>query len=488
MSELKANSYIASYKILHKFNEGGMALIYKALQPSLNRTVVIKKLKDPNREIINRFKKEALLSASFHHENLVSIYDFLYVNRNYYLIMEFVDGEDLRTLIDYMAPLPAHVAAIIILGIARGLEYTHSRNIIHRDIKPSNILLSHDGDVKLIDFGIAKDDISTRLTLTGMIVGTPAYMSPEQANGQHLTVQSDLFSLGILLYEMLTGLKPFGGENNSEIMARLIRNKYIPAHRLNPQIPRPVRHIIKKALRKDPRRRYSNATELIHDLENVVPWQLRSHKKEILSRYLDKLNVAKTTTISDETAVGYYPGHVNGVWTGIRSLLIAAAVVLLGMETWLFYNHHLGYLQIYSTHAGYQFTMDRKQTSHTLQKSTVLGPIMAGWHQIRIHNPQQNSIFISKMAIEPGDTTRLQVNLPKAGVGAVTVSLETKPAGATILLDNIPVGQAPVYDLHLSSGKHRIKIRLRGYQTIDEELDLKTYYSFQLFFPLFPEL
>ncbi|GEM_PF-852759 len=487
MSELKANSYIASYKILHKFNEGGMALIYKALQPSLNRTVVIKKLKDPNREIINRFKKEALLSASFHHENLVSIYDFLYVNRNYYLIMEFVDGEDLRTLIDYMAPLPAHVASIIILGIARGLEYTHSRNIIHRDIKPSNILLSHDGDVKLIDFGIAKDDISTRLTLTGMIVGTPAYMSPEQANGQHLSIQSDLFSLGILLYEMLTGLKPFGGENNSEIMARLIRNKYIPAHRLNPQIPRPVRRIIKKALRKDPRHRYSNATELIHDLENVVPWQLRSHKKEILSRYLDKLNIAKTTTMSDETAVGYYPGHVNGLWAGLRTALIVSAVVLIGLESWIFYKQHLGFIRIVSNRPGYRLTMDQKQFSRTLQKSTVLGPMMAGWHRIRIHNPQHNSAFISRMAIQPGDTTHLNVNLPGVSTAAVTASLETQPAGATIVLDHIPIGQTPIYDLHLSSGKHHIEIRLRGYRTIDDELDLKTYHSFQLFFPLLPK-
>ncbi|HHE55508.1 MAG TPA: serine/threonine protein kinase, partial [Caldithrix abyssi] len=182
--------YIGTYKLVEKIGEGGMAYIYKALQPSLKRSVVIKKLKDPNKEIIRRFKKEALLSASFHHENLVSIYDFIYSNRSYYLVMEHVDGENLQTVIEHLSPIPANIAMLIALDIARGLEYTHTRNIIHRDIKPSNILISYDGNVKIIDFGIARDDLSTRLTLTGMIVGTPAYMSPEQANGDSLTPKS----------------------------------------------------------------------------------------------------------------------------------------------------------------------------------------------------------------------------------------------------------------------------------------------------------
>ena len=197
MSQILDNDKVGSFKILQKIGEGGMAVIYKATQPSLKRDVVIKKLKDPNREIIERFKKEALVSASLSQENVLSIYDFIYYGRSYYLVMEYVDGKDLRTIIDYAAPLKPPIAALIIREVAKGLEYTHTKNIIHRDIKPSNIIIAYTGDVKLIDFGVAKDETLSKLTVTGMIVGTPSYMSPEQANGDRLGKESDIYSLGV---------------------------------------------------------------------------------------------------------------------------------------------------------------------------------------------------------------------------------------------------------------------------------------------------
>ena len=149
-------------------------------------------------------------------------------------------------LLTTCSPVPPDIAAMIIMDIARGLEYTHAQNIIHRDIKPGNVLISYSGDVKLIDFGVAKDDTSTRLTMTGLIVGTPAYMSPEQASGAPLSPQSDLYALGTLLYELLTGIKPFTGEHHTEILAKITTSRYTPAERINPDIPRKLRHVLRK--------------------------------------------------------------------------------------------------------------------------------------------------------------------------------------------------------------------------------------------------
>jgi serine/threonine-protein kinase len=220
---------VGSFRLIEKIGEGGMAIIYKAVQPSLKRTVVIKRLKDPNREIIERFKKEAFVSASFSQENVLAIYDFIYAHKSYYLVMEFVDGHDLRDIIDFSAPLPPSVAALIIREVAKGIEYTHNKSVIHRDIKPSNILISHHGEIKLIDFGVAKDETPSKLTLTGMIVGTPSYMSPEQANGDPLGPQSDIYSLGVLLYEMLTGVKPFLGDTK-KVSSLLQKNTIVKFH------------------------------------------------------------------------------------------------------------------------------------------------------------------------------------------------------------------------------------------------------------------
>jgi len=456
MSDLSTSDYVGNYKVLAKFNEGGMALIYKALQPALKRTVILKKLKDPNREIIKRFKKEALLSASFHHENLLAIYDFLYTNRSYYLVMEYVDGEDLRTLIDYLAPFPAEVAALVILDIARALEYTHMRNIIHRDIKPGNILLSFEGDVKLIDFGVAKDEISTRLTMTGMIVGTPAYMSPEQANGAQLTVQSDLFSLGILLYEMLTGVKPFWGENNTEILSKLIRNKYVPAQRINPEIPRPLRHIIHRALRNDARRRYHQATEMIHDLERFLPWQLRSRKKEIVARFVEKLNKAQSSGAPSASAFVSPSGYPAKLWNGLKTGLAVAVVALMGFQAYYFNGNHLGYLQLNASPLPGRLRIDHQRIKSVTQAGILFGPLLSGGHTLHYTDPTTGNTAIVSVRIQANDTSATHIELPQTALPAA-LEITSQPAGLQVYVDQTAVGLTPVHNLNIVSGRHQIR-------------------------------
>jgi len=458
---------IGSYKILDKIGEGGMAEIYKALQPALKRYVVIKKLKDPNREIIARFKKEALLSASFSQENVVAIYDFLYMHRAYYLVMEFVDGEDLRTLIDCSSPMSTSLAAMIILEIAHGLEYTHNQNIIHRDIKPSNVLISEEGNVKLIDFGVAKDDTNTRLTMTGLIVGTPSYMSPEQAHGDPLGPQSDLYALGILLYEMLTGIKPFYGQNNTEILAKVVRSKYTPPQRINPEISFRLRRIIKKLLKKDMRSRYKNAAALIHDLEKCVPWQMRSRKKELFAQVLENIDKTSITHSDDTIKAAILERSSSWGWHALRYSIVLVMLISGWAIFKQFSKKELGYIKIENPVKKMELVIDDKEASPVLRKSAVIGPFFKGGHFIEASDPVSNSTFVAHTMINANDTTFIKVELPKNQTSSL-LRVSVEPQFSEIRIDgNI----TPVDENYISlkAGLHEIEISKPGYQPIKDK-------------------
>ncbi len=457
--------YIGTYKILGKIGEGGMAYIYKALQPSLKRTVVIKKLKDPNKEIIKRFKKEALLSASFHHQNLVAIYDFIYTNRSYYLVMEHVDGEDLRTIIDHLTPIPPHIAALIALSIARGLEYTHARNIIHRDIKPSNILIGYDGSVKLIDFGIARDDLSTRLTMTGMIVGTPAYMSPEQANGDTLTPKSDLFSLGTLLYEMLTGVKPFEGSNQSEVITRIIRGRYQPIQKVNPAIPYRLRRIVKKCLQHAPQKRYSSATELINDLERFLPWQVRNQKKRIIARFLNDLD--KNEPSSVQTVIpDLMRRFSNAKWLAVKSVVILTVFLSAGLLFGYLQKKHIGHVRIQTADSTkYQLRIDQRKTVTATGPSIILPALIQGQHRLTLQNLTSNANLQMEFPVKPNQILTVQVPRQNA-LNRSTLRIFTLPESALLYLDHDSLGVSPFVSDSVAPGFHELTILKTGFNPL----------------------
>lgn len=458
---------VADYKILNKIGEGGMAEIYKALQPALKRNVVIKKLKDPNREIVARFKKEALLSASFAQENIVAIYDFIYDSRSYHLIMEYVEGEDLRTIIDHMFPLPVGVAVLIALEIARALEYTHNQNIIHRDIKPSNIIVSYEGNVKLIDFGVAKDDTNTRLTMTGLIVGTPAYMSPEQAHGDALSPRSDLYALGVLLYEMLTGLKPFHGSNNTEILAKVTRGKFTPAKRINPEITFKVGKVIKKLLRKDKNRRYRNAAALIHDLEKCVSWQVRSKKKEIIAGALESLDKTNYTTTEDTIKAAMLNKSSSFGWRATNYSITASFLICSFFLFKQFSKKELGYIQLENPAANMQLKIDDYSKKMMPGKVKIFGPYLAGTHYIEVNDPIGNSSFISHAAVMADDTTKVHIELPQNPAFS-GIKIYTQPDNANITFDGSLISNNPKSYLGIAPGWHSIKVNKKGFKTLND--------------------
>ncbi len=267
-----------------------MANIYKARQISLDRTVAIKKLHPhltQNLNFIARFETEAKAAASLKHENIVSIIEYGRDNEDYFIAMEYVHGKNLKDILEEHKKVPPEVALVIARETASGLKYAHEMGLVHRDVKPANIMLAFEGAVKITDFGIVKASKDISLTTTGSTLGSPAYMSPEHLRGTDLDRRSDLFSLGIILFEMLTGEKPFFGDNYQEVITKILTENPPKPSKINPEIDARVEFILKKALEKDKERRFQDAEELIEELDKQISWYKVSPKKKVIKDYLE---------------------------------------------------------------------------------------------------------------------------------------------------------------------------------------------------------
>ncbi len=259
------------YEILEKIGSGGMADVYKAKCHVLNRLVAIKVLKpefSTDATFVKKFRVEAQSAAGLSHPNIVNVYDVGEENGTYFIVMELVQGITLKNYIDMKGKLEIREALNISVQIASGLSAAHANRIIHRDIKPQNIIMSRDGKVKVTDFGIAK--VADATTVTTTAAGTVYYISPEQARGGYSDEKSDIYSLGITMYEMVTGRVPFEGETNVAVALLHIQGEMVPPRELDPNIPRSLEKIILKCTQKKPDRRYASAKELIADLRKVL--------------------------------------------------------------------------------------------------------------------------------------------------------------------------------------------------------------------------
>lgn len=259
------------YEIIEKVGSGGMADVYKAKCHRLNRFVAIKILKSEfssDRSFVNKFRGEAQSAAGLSHPNIVNVYDVGDDDGLYYIVMELVEGITLKKFIERKGNLEIKEAIGISIQIAQGMEAAHANHIIHRDIKPQNIIISKEGKVKVTDFGIAK--ATTSNTITSNAMGSVHYLSPEQARGGYSDEKSDIYSLGVTMYEMLSGKVPFAGDNNVSVALAHIQGEAVPLHEINPDIPRGVDMIVQKCMQKKPERRYLTASELITDLKKAI--------------------------------------------------------------------------------------------------------------------------------------------------------------------------------------------------------------------------
>lgn len=268
----KTAEKLGRYEILAVLGQGAMGIVYKAIDPLIDRTVAIKTIhldlsRDELANFEERFYREAKSAGRLNHPNIVTIHDVGKTENVAYMAMEFLEGQALREILDVHTALSIDRIVEITAQIAEGLAYAHENGIVHRDIKPANIMLVRDGVAKITDFGIAQTAAGSR-TLSGTVLGSPKYMSPEQVLGQPVDGRSDLFSLGVVFYEMLTGEAPFTGDNINTMMYRILNESPVPPQTLAPRIPAVFNTIIARLLAKNPDERYQNARELLIVLKN----------------------------------------------------------------------------------------------------------------------------------------------------------------------------------------------------------------------------
>ncbi len=271
MAKLKQ---IGRYKITGELGRGAMGLVYKAEDPALGRTVALKTIglsdDEPEREEYRkRFVMEGKAAGRLTHPHIVTVYDFGEEKDIAYMAMELLNGTELRTRM-LEGPIPLIDVVDIAGQVADGLGFAHEHGVVHRDVKPSNIMLVARGQAKIMDFGIARMRASDHKTSTGVVLGTPKYMSPEQVAGLPVDHRSDIFSLGIVLYEMLTRAAPFTGEDATQIMHKIATAEPVAPSRLNPQVPSLLDFVLARALKKDPAVRYQDAYEMAADLRSSL--------------------------------------------------------------------------------------------------------------------------------------------------------------------------------------------------------------------------
>lgn len=270
------------YQVIERIGGGGMALVYRAHDILLNRNVAIKVLRNQfvhDEEFIRRFRREAQSAASLSHSNVVSIYDVGQEDEIHYIVMEYIEGKNLNEIIKERAPLQVDEAVRIASQICDALDHAHQNQIIHRDIKPHNILIGRNGRVKVTDFGIARAVTSTTITQTGSVLGSVHYFSPEHAKGVSTGEKSDLYSLGIVLYQMLTGSLPFLGESPISVALKHLQEEFEEPRHLNSLIPQSVENVILRSMRKNPEERYHSAKQMLQDLETCLLPERRSEAK-----------------------------------------------------------------------------------------------------------------------------------------------------------------------------------------------------------------
>jgi serine/threonine protein kinase len=271
---------ISHYKIIEKIGEGGMAVVYKGEDTKLKRTVALKfisPVKLEKEDTKTRFIQEAQTAAGLNHPNITTVYEIEEADDQTFIVMEYIEGTNLRDIIS-SNPLTLSQSLDFALQIAEGLQEAHNRGIIHRDIKSSNIMITPRGQVKIMDFGLVKLKGATQITKTSMVMGTVSYMSPEQAASDEVDTRTDIWSIGVILYEMLTGRLPFRGANDQIILHSIMQKKQEPLSTFRSGIPFLLTDIVDKCLKKNPKERYQTVTDLKADLEHL--------KKEITTDHV----------------------------------------------------------------------------------------------------------------------------------------------------------------------------------------------------------
>jgi serine/threonine protein kinase len=526
------NRTIKDYEIKELIATGGMAAIYKATQISTGQTVAIKVLHGhlaQDKDFITRFEREARSAADLKHENIIDIIGYGEAEGVYFIAMQYVEGKSLKDLINSAKFMPHEIALAIVYEICRGLEHAHQKGVVHRDIKPANILIGKDGNVKITDFGLAQAQDLTSITVTGAIVGTPAYMSPEQAAGKKIDTRSDIFSLGVVVYEMVTGTKPFQGETYSSVIHAILT---IPAPKpieVNPIVSEKISAIIERMLNKDMDKRYQNITQIsdaiysyfkaqsievpnrqisvfTNDPQRISQNMIQEAKETYFKRGLYYLTRGKANlddAISAFTKVQYLdpadeqakkhlaalrrkkkvaaPTKTNELRTQKRSSMfkfagIIGAILLIVVFAAALYRNYRNH-EVSPTEYGFLY-VDSKPTAAAvylddkdLEQNTPIkyDSIAVGEHVLEVRKKGYQP-YTQDIEIKQGDTlsvnTRLIKDVTAIPTGGLAVS--SKPSGAKVIIDGVDTGlKTPCTIEKLSPGRYKIRLVKTGYRATD---------------------
>ena len=515
---------LGRYQIVSEVGKGAMGTVYKAIDPLIERTVAIKAINlDLSKEELasfeERFYREAKSAGQLSHPNIVTIYDIGETDNVAYIAMEFLEGQSLRELLDSGAVLAIDRISRIAAQVAEGLAYAQKHGIVHRDIKPANIVITRSGVVKITDFGIAHMPSASR-TQAGMVLGSPKYMSPEQVVGKTVDGRSDVFSLGVMLYEMLTGQSPFAGDNISTIMYRILNETPLNPSIVNARIPLAFDTIITKALAKRPEDRYQTAKEMARDLKNYPSLNPAAPVRQIYPKndlkksarddvshvpasplFHDELVTILKAPDSPSELIGESPQTLtqsvkrNYVLYGGVTLLAAAFV----LTVWLGKNNG-GQLIVAepanssirgsntTTIAGNDSTPSPPPMGSVLDNSEKPPPIklqsevaspLLDKPAVTVatvnkppDKPDDKSLLKESVATPASDFSESKIQTSAAIGNESTVQFAVTPWGE-IYLDGVKVGiSPPLKELKVSAGKHTIEIRNLNFSPYSETLEL----------------
>jgi serine/threonine-protein kinase len=469
------------YEVVAEIGQGAMGRVYKGFDPLTQRHVAIKAIKDEilaqdeKGEYVKRFQREARAAGGLSHPNIITIFD---VGENYF-VMEYLEGKNLLSILAERGPLSLEETLQIVSPVAGALVYAHSRGVYHRDIKPANIMVFPDNRPVLTDFGLAHLE-STVMTTAGQFLGSPSYMSPEQIIGEEITPRADLFSLSVVTYEMLTGQKPFPGENITTVVYRVVHSAPLPPHQLNPALPREYEDIFAVALAKKPEERFPSFSDFVSALNLkefdrlLLPPSSKRPESEAESTLVSlvpdvapaeggeqetmALAAPRVESESSATSRNRTGREKSGGAFGIALGVAAAVALAVGGLVWLSPGPAPLALTVQTDPEGAEVFVDGAAAGVS---PLELSPIEEGEHLVRVTKdgflPLEERFSVS--ASTPPEPLVLALQPAR-----ISLFVESVPPGARVTIDGTEAGRTPLEEVEVEPGQHEVQVEQNGFE------------------------